>query len=111
MLKVTAAAIAAATIAVSLTASPADAARKRHHGVRTSYYSDERTVVPSGRTRITVRKRSYLDGGTEVLPGERKFTDYALPVGALAISPRDPYRGGDIQWNSSSWPPGTFPGF
>ena len=30
------------------------------------------------RTRITVRPRSYLDGGTEVVPGERKFMDYAL---------------------------------
>ena len=29
------------------------------------------------RTKITVRPRSYLDGGTEVLPGERKFMDYA----------------------------------
>ena len=24
-----------------------------------------------------MRPRSYLDGGTEVLPGERKFMDYA----------------------------------
>ena len=32
-----------------------------------------------GRTRIYVSKRSWLDGGTEVLPGDRKFTDYALP--------------------------------
>ncbi|MGY8635223.1 hypothetical protein RAD15_22350 [Bradyrhizobium sp. 14AA] len=32
-------------------------------------------------TRIYVSKRSWLDGGTEVLPGERKFTDYALPPG------------------------------
>jgi hypothetical protein len=31
------------------------------------------------RTRIIVQKRSYLDGGTEVLPGQRKFSDYALP--------------------------------
>jgi hypothetical protein len=30
-------------------------------------------------TRIYVSKRSWLDGGTEVLPGDRKFTDYALP--------------------------------
>src|SRR6202012_2915341 len=35
-----------------------------------------------GRTRIYVSKRSWLDGGTEVLPGDRKFTDYALPPGA-----------------------------
>jgi hypothetical protein len=31
------------------------------------------------RTRVYVTKRSFLDGGTEVLPGERKFTDYAYP--------------------------------
>jgi hypothetical protein len=31
------------------------------------------------RSRIIVQRRSYLDGGTEVLPGQRKFTDYAIP--------------------------------
>ncbi|KJC51318.1 hypothetical protein UP09_02940 [Bradyrhizobium sp. LTSP885] len=31
------------------------------------------------RTRIYVTTRSWLDAGTEVLPGERKFTDYAFP--------------------------------
>jgi hypothetical protein len=30
-------------------------------------------------TRIYVTKRSWLDAGTEVLPGERKFLDYAFP--------------------------------
>jgi hypothetical protein len=30
-------------------------------------------------TRIYVTKRSWLDAGTEVLPGDRKFTDYAYP--------------------------------
>jgi hypothetical protein len=34
-----------------------------------------------GRTRLYVSKRSWLDGGTEVVPGERKFTDYAYPPG------------------------------
>jgi len=28
------------------------------------------------RTRIIVQRRSYLDAGTNVKPGERKFTDY-----------------------------------
>jgi hypothetical protein len=28
-------------------------------------------------TRVYVTKRSWLDAGTEVLPGDRKFTDYA----------------------------------
>jgi hypothetical protein len=31
-------------------------------------------------TRIYVSKRSWLDGGTEVLPGDRKFSDYAFPM-------------------------------
>ena len=30
-------------------------------------------------TRLYVTKRSWLDGGTEVLPGDRKFEDYAFP--------------------------------
>jgi hypothetical protein len=30
-------------------------------------------------TRIYVTKRSWLDAGTEVLPGDRKFLDYAFP--------------------------------
>lgn len=30
-------------------------------------------------TRIYVTKRSWLDAGVEVLPGDRKFTDYAYP--------------------------------
>jgi hypothetical protein len=32
-------------------------------------------------TRIYVTKRSWLDAGTELLPGDRKFTDYAFPPG------------------------------
>jgi hypothetical protein len=30
-------------------------------------------------TRVYISRRSWLDAGTEVLPGERKFTDYAFP--------------------------------
>lgn len=33
------------------------------------------------RTRVYISRRSWLDAGTEVLPGERKFTDYAFPPG------------------------------
>jgi hypothetical protein len=33
------------------------------------------------RARVTVAPRSFLDAGTEVKPGERKFTDYAFPAG------------------------------
>ena len=108
MLKSSVAVVVAAIIGVAIAAAPAEAAaRRKRQIVRPRTY--ERVAVV--RPRLTVRKRSYLDGGTEVMPGERKYNDYAQPVGALAISPVDPYRGGAIQWNTSSWPPGTFPGF
>jgi hypothetical protein len=32
-----------------------------------------------GRSRIVVERRSFLDAGTEVRPGDRKFLDYAFP--------------------------------
>lgn len=41
--------------------------------------SGPNTVYQQGRTRIYVSKRSWLDGGTEVNPGDRKFSDYAFP--------------------------------
>ena len=58
--------------------SRADAQRRVYRGDQTERITiiDENGRV---RTKITVRPRSYLDGGTEVLPGERKFTDYAYP--------------------------------
>ncbi|MCP3388089.1 hypothetical protein NLM27_04770 [Bradyrhizobium sp. CCGB12] len=45
-------------------------------------HGPNRSYQTGPRTRIYVSKRSWLDGGTEVLPGERKFTDYALPPGS-----------------------------
>ncbi|OAF02814.1 hypothetical protein AYJ54_25675 [Bradyrhizobium centrolobii] len=41
----------------------------------------DRSYQSGPHTRIYVSKRSWLDGGTEVLPGERKFSDYAFPPG------------------------------
>jgi hypothetical protein len=66
--------VAAATL-VAL-ASPADAQRRRVYRDQT----ERITIIDENgraRTKITVRPRSFLDGGTEVLPGERKFMDYA----------------------------------
>jgi hypothetical protein len=39
------------------------------------------SMAPPPRARITVTRRSYLDAGTYVIPGDRKFTDYAIPPG------------------------------
>jgi Flp pilus assembly protein CpaB len=36
---------------------------------------------PKAPPHVIVEKRSFLDAGTEVKPGQRKFTDYAFPPG------------------------------
>jgi len=80
-LKICAAGVcAAAVIAVAaLAAAPADAAQKKKRVVA---QGPQRVVVATApRARIVVRRRSFLDAGTEVLPGDRKFTDYAIPPG------------------------------
>jgi hypothetical protein len=73
----------AAIAAIGLLAAPADAAPKkkkpviivdtRAHTVFTSRGEDGRT-----RTRIIIQKRSYLDPGTEVFPGENSDHNYAF---------------------------------
>jgi hypothetical protein len=72
--------------AVALTMSaPANAAPKQRPTVTAQssvdVSSQRRRVRHAARprTRITVHRRSFLDPGTELLPGERKFTDYAIP--------------------------------
>jgi hypothetical protein len=84
------------TATVAFTAAPADAQNRRY--VRDN--SERITFIDQSgraRTKITVRPRSYLDGGTEVVPGERKFMDYAAPVTYRQASP------------SAAWDPnGTF---
>jgi hypothetical protein len=89
-LKVVASAFAVAG-ALGLLAAPADAApQKKHviaargHTMFTSRDEDGRT-----RTRIIIQKRSYLDPGTEVLPGSRNDHDYASMPNQKASSVLD----------------------
>jgi len=58
------------------------------------------------RARVTVAPRSFLDAGTEVKPGERKFTDYAFPVGnaGLGISSVTNI-GGKVGWAADPFIP------
>jgi hypothetical protein len=73
---------AGAMIATGLAASASAEALRYDHRGRPIYGNGGPNVVyQQGRTRIYVSKRSWLDGGTEVLPGDRKFTDYAYPPG------------------------------
>lgn len=77
----------AAIVTVGFGATAADAApRKRVVQNDDPTYDGaprrpENRVYQRGRTRVYVTRRSWLDAGTEVRPGERKFTDYAFPPG------------------------------
>lgn len=72
---------AVAVLAVGVSVPQADAA-PRKRGERSYTQRGPNVSYQSGpRTRIYVTKRSWLDAGTEVLPGERKFMDYAIPPG------------------------------
>jgi len=91
-LKVVATGIAAIA-AIGLLALPADAAPKkkrvavvdaRGHTVYTS-----RDEAGRSRTRVIIQKRSYLDPGTEVLPGTEHNHDYQSSPNQRASSVLD----------------------
>jgi hypothetical protein len=76
---------ATATIAIGVSATQTNAEQPRkfdEHG--RPYYgkTGPNVVYQQGpHTRVYVTTRSWLDAGVEVLPGDRKFTDYAYPPG------------------------------
>src|SRR5262249_36410467 len=70
---------AAALLVIGLTASPAAAQQSRSSVLSRNQASPNVQYQQGPRTRIYVSKRSWLDLGTEVQPGERKYTDYAIP--------------------------------
>src|SRR5882757_1024920 len=78
------AAIAVASICVD-TGRVHAAPKQKHDDHGSIYYYGPNGPNVSYRsgphTRIYVTKRSWLDAGAEVLPGDRKFTDYAFPPG------------------------------
>src|SRR5262245_44543720 len=82
---------------------PAEAAQKK----RVVTNRTEVVVASRPRTRVRVAPRSFLDGGTEVLPGERKFMDYALPAGE-AGSPASLIGFRNTAFDRSSSLPGPF---
>jgi hypothetical protein len=56
--------------------------------------------------RVVVTKRSYLDAGTEVRPGERHYTDYVFPPGYSPYSVVDPTRSYRYPLPDPFWAPG-----
>jgi hypothetical protein len=85
--------------------TPRTAETKREHNVATPVRVAS-TKRP--RSRVVVVPRSFLDAGIEVLPGERKFLDYALPP---THTPMDVVQntGGRVGWHNSPLPGPFFP--
>lgn len=80
----------AALFGIALLAAPADAAPKKKDS-RIYYDERGRTIFTSrdedgrARTKIIVQRRSYLDPGTEVFPGENSDHRYAFAPNHSAI--------------------------
>jgi hypothetical protein len=73
---------AIAVVALSVTPASAQQTRLKYdRDGRVTYGASgpNRSYQQGPRTRVYVTTRSWLDAGTEVLPGDRKFTDYAFP--------------------------------
>jgi hypothetical protein len=87
-----------------------------HPSPKTADVNKERNIMTSARlvgakaprTWVRVEPRSFLDAGTEVLPGERKFLDYAF---APTHTPMDVVQniGGRVGWHNSPLPGPFFP--
>ena len=74
--------LAAAALVALGSASASAQTKQRYDRDGRPYYgaSGPNRVYQQGpRTRVFVTTRSWLDAGTEVLPGDRKFLDYAFP--------------------------------
>ena len=78
---------AVGVLAIGLSVTQADAQTKRKPtsvdstANNTAYgpAGPNRSYQSGPRTRVFVTTRSWLDAGVEVLPGDRKFNDYAFP--------------------------------
>jgi hypothetical protein len=77
--------------ALGLLAVPADAAPKRPRVTAGAGHTVVVTRDENGRTRtrIIIQKRSYLDPGTETIPGERSDHEYAFLPGQRGIDVQD----------------------
>jgi hypothetical protein len=103
--------IVSAFVIMSVAAGAANAATKKKDdpGVQRSaagtIIQPTRTIIHNAdgsTTVIVVHRRSYLDTGTEVTPGDRKFLDYAFPAGG---DPGRPYWFYGPDKSGSGWMP------
>src|SRR5262245_20870762 len=113
LFKAYAAVLGAAVIAVAAVAvSPVEAQTQTQ--VKKKYVYSRTAPANRPRARVTVAPRSFLDAGTEVRPGDRKFTDYAFPpsgnggIGVSAVT----NTGGKVGWDREPFmQPFQLPGF
>jgi hypothetical protein len=73
-----AAALIAATVVGAMSGGAAEAQSSQRY-MRSA--SPNSSYMAGPRTRVFVTRRSWLDAGTEILPGERSFLDYVFPPG------------------------------
>ena len=75
--------------ALLLTADPADAQQRKRQKEDFFYYTaQQREARYAPRSRITVQRRSYLDPGPALPPGETSYhyREYAEPFGYSALN-------------------------
>jgi hypothetical protein len=72
---------AVSVVAIGMTAANAAPKAKYDERGRVTYGPNgpNASYQQGPRTRVYITRRSWLDAGVEVLPGDRKFTDYAFP--------------------------------
>jgi len=110
----TAASCLALAAVVAAGATPAEAAKKRQDSVA---YGRSSNPPPLARgngpnvsymagphTRIYVSKRSWLDAGTEVQPGDRHYLDYVLQPGHSAGINNIQGPAAPAGWQNPNWP-------
>ena len=71
-----------AALGVGATSANAQTKRQQYDKDGRPYYGangPNRSYQQGPNTRVYITTRSWLDAGTEVLPGDRKFQDYAFP--------------------------------
>ena len=67
-------------------ASQVNGAATTMHGPAYGPAGPNRSYQSGPRTRVYVTTRSWLDAGTEVLPGDRKFTRLRLPAARTSFA-------------------------
>ncbi|HEY0848350.1 MAG TPA: hypothetical protein VGD96_00440 [Bradyrhizobium sp.] len=73
---------AIAVLAIGVLPANAQQTRLQYDKNGRAYYGPtgpNRVIQQGPNTRVYITTRSWLDAGTEVLPGDRKFQDYAFP--------------------------------